>query len=120
VIIASKGRFDRALSRAKRESEGRPHEATISTEEFLEATLDVWEIPSESARRVGHPAPFPVALPQRLIELYTYRGDLVLDPFIGSGSTGVAALRAGRHYVGFDTDEGYVALARARIAGEPA
>ena len=88
------------------------------TTEFLEATLDVWEIPSESARKVGHPAPFPVALPQRLIELYTYRGDLVLDPFMGSGTTAVAAVRSGRHFVGFDTEEEYVDLARARVAGE--
>jgi len=118
VIIASKGRFDRALKRSRREAEGLPHEATIATEEFLEATLDVWEIPSESARKIGHPAPFPVALPQRLIQLYTYKGDLVLDPFIGSGSTAVAAVRSGRHYVGFDTDESYVALAGERLAAE--
>ncbi len=118
VVIASKGRFDRALSRARRETDGRPHEPTIDTEEFLEATLDVWEIPSESARKVGHPAPFPVALPRRLIELYTYLDDLVLDPFMGSGTTAVAAIRSGRHFVGFDTEEVYVELARARVAGE--
>jgi DNA modification methylase len=119
VIIASKGRFDRALNRARREAEGLPNEATIETEEFLEATLDVWEIHSESAKKIGHPAPFPVALPRRLIELYTYKGDLVLDPFIGSGSTAVAAAQTGRHYVGFDTDESYVELARTRLTGEP-
>ncbi len=118
VVIASKGRFDRALKRSRREVEGLPHEATIATEEFLEATLDIWEIPSESARKIGHPAPFPVALPRRLIELYTYKGDLVLDPFIGSGSTAVAASRSGRHYVGFDTDETYIELANNRLAGE--
>lgn len=99
---------------------GLPHEATIETEEFLEATLDVWEIPSERASRVGHPAPFPVALPRRLIELYTYTGDLVLDPFIGSGTTAVAAVETARHYVGFDTDAGYLALAEARIAASGA
>lgn len=115
VIIASKGRFDRAVKRSKREEEGLPHEASIDTEEFLEATLDVWEIPSERATRVGHPAPFPVALPRRLIELYTYLGDLVLDPFIGSGTTAIAALETGRHYVGFDTEADYVALATERI-----
>jgi site-specific DNA-methyltransferase (adenine-specific) len=118
VIVASKGRFDRALSRARREAEGRPHLPTIPTEEFLGATLDIWEIPSESARRIGHPAPFPVALPQRLIELYTYQDDLVLDPFIGSGTTAVAAVRTGRHYVGIETDPGYVELANARLAEE--
>jgi site-specific DNA-methyltransferase (adenine-specific) len=116
VIIASKGRFDRAIGRPFREQRGLPHEPSIETDEFLEATIDVWEMPSESATRVGHPAPFPVALPKRLIELYTYKGDLVLDPFIGSGTTAVAALEASRHFVGFDTDLSYVELANKRIA----
>lgn len=116
VIVASKGRFDRALPRRRRAELGLPHEATIETDEFLEATLDVWEIPPESATRVGHPAPFPVDLPRRLIELYTYRGDLVLDPFIGSGTTAVAALATDRHYIGFDTDPAYIALAEERIS----
>ena len=117
VIIASKGRFDRAVKRPGRVERGLPHEATIDTDEFLEATLDLWEIPPASATRVGHPAPFPVELPRRLIELYTYVGDLVLDPFIGSGTTAVAAIETGRHYVGFDTEPAYVELARQRVAG---
>lgn len=116
VIIASKGRFDRAVKRANRESQGLPHVATIETEEFLEATIDVWDIPSERATRVGHPAPFPVALPRRLIELYTYEGDLILDPFLGSGTTALAAVETGRHYVGFDTEDDYITLAQQRIA----
>lgn len=116
VIVASRGRFDRALPRRRREELGLPHEPTIEAEEFLDATLDVWEIPPESATRVGHPAPFPVHLPRRLIELYTYRRDLVLDPFMGSGTTAVAAVAAGRHYVGFDTDPGYVELAELRLS----
>lgn len=116
VVIASKGRFDRAIKRDLREQTGRPHEPTISTEEFLEGTIDVWEIPTESATRVGHPAPFPVALPRRLIELFTYRNDLVLDPFIGSGTTAVAAVETERHFVGFDTDPGYIDLATRRVA----
>ena len=74
-------------------------------DEFIDATIDVWDIPTESATRIGHPAPFPVELPRRLIELYTYRGDLILDPFMGSGSTAVAAVRTERHYIGFDTDD---------------
>lgn len=119
VIVASKGRFDRAIRRTDRESGGLPSEPTIDTEEFLEATLDVWEIPSERATRVGHPAPFPVTLPKRLIELYTYRADLVLDPFIGSGTTAVAAMQTGRHYVGFDTEPDYIDLAIERL-GEQA
>jgi len=118
VVVASKGRFDRARTRKQREAEGLPFENTITKEEFMEATLDVWEIPPESAKRVGHPAPFPVELPRRLIELYTYVGDVVLDPFMGSGSTALAALRTGRHYVGYDTDPEYVKLAKERIAAE--
>jgi site-specific DNA-methyltransferase (adenine-specific) len=108
VVIASKGRFDRV----------RKGTATIAADEFMDATLDVWDLPSESALRVGHPAPFPVELPQRFIELYTWEGDLVLDPFMGSGSTAVAARRAGRHFVGYDTDGEYVAAALARVAAE--
>ncbi|MFP3914696.1 MAG: DNA-methyltransferase, partial [Actinomycetota bacterium] len=77
IVVASKGRFDRALPRRRREELDLPHRATIEADEFMDATLDVWEIPPESATRVGHPAPFPVDLPRRLIELYTYRDDVV-------------------------------------------
>ncbi len=88
----------------------------IGRDEFLESTLSVWEILPESARRVGHPAPFPVELAERVIRLYSYVGDVVLDPFVGSGTTCVAALRTGRHYVGFDVEPAYCALAEARLA----
>ncbi|MCU4186590.1 site-specific DNA-methyltransferase [Acidiferrimicrobium sp. IK] len=118
VIIASKGRFDRAVSPAERAARGLPSEGTIFRDEFLEATVDLWEIPPQSATRVGHPAPFPVELPQRLIDLYTYRDDLVVDPFMGSGTTAVAALRTGRHFVGYDTDAAYVAAALGRVEAE--
>lgn len=118
VIIASKGRFDRAVPAAERARRGLPSTSTVQRDEFMDATLDLWEIPPESARRVGHPAPFPVALPERLINLYTYAGDLVLDPFMGSGTTAVAAVRTGRHFVGYDTDPEYVAAATARVAAE--
>jgi site-specific DNA-methyltransferase (adenine-specific) len=86
----------------------------------MDATIDLWEIPPEMATRVGHPAPFPVELPQRLIELYTYRDDLVLDPFMGSGTTAVASIRTQRSYVGFDTDERYVTAAQERCDAERA
>ena len=105
-LVFSKGRMDRVRK-------GTP---TIDRDEFLAATLSVWDIPPESARRVGHPAPFPVALPRRFIELYTWADDLVLDPFMGSGSTAVAAVEGRRHYVGYDTDPEYVALAERRVA----
>ena len=91
---------------------------TIEADEFLAATLSVWDIRPESARRVGHPAPFPVELPARFIQLYTFEGDLVLDPFMGAGTTAVAALQAGRHYIGYDTDADYVAAATARVEKE--
>ena len=118
IVIASKGRFDRALKPEDRLRLNLPSTATISRDEFLEATTDLWEIPPESATRVGHPAPFPVELPKRIIELYTYEGDVVLDPFIGSGTTAIAALRTQRHYIGFDTDQSYVVRAKERIAEE--
>jgi site-specific DNA-methyltransferase (adenine-specific) len=113
LIIASKGRFDR-VGRGSA-AHGTPGVATIPGDEFMEATLDVWEIPAESATRVGHPAPFPVALVERCIQLFTYDGDVVLDPFIGSGTTAVAAVNTGRHYVGYDTDPSYVRQARERV-----
>ena len=114
VIIASKGRFDR-VGRGSA-GPGEPGAATIPGDEFMEATLDVWEIPAESATRVGHPAPFPVALVERCIQLYTYGGDVVLDPFMGSGTTAVAAVNTDRHYIGYDTDPDYVRQARERVA----
>lgn len=118
VIIASKGRFDRALKAKERHSQDLPSEASVSRDEFMEATTDVWEIPSEKASQVGHPAPFPVALPERLIHLYTYYGDLVLDPFAGSGSTAIAALRTGRNFAGYDISETYVKAAQKRTSDE--
>ncbi|MCH9834496.1 site-specific DNA-methyltransferase [bacterium] len=113
LIIASKGRFDRVgRGGTGRDDDGEP---TVPGDEFMEATLDVWEIPAESATRVGHPAPFPVALVERCLHLFTYDGDVVLDPFMGSGTTGVAAKRTSRHFVGYDTEPAYVHQARERI-----
>jgi site-specific DNA-methyltransferase (adenine-specific) len=120
VVIASKGRFSRARTPKERRRDGLPHESTIAADDFMALTLDVWDIPPESAVRVQHPAPFPVELPQRLMELYTYRGDLVVDPFCGSGTTLVAAVRCGRDAVGYDTDPVYVELAHTRLNGKEA
>jgi site-specific DNA-methyltransferase (adenine-specific) len=123
IVVASKGRFSRARSERRKQARvaaGLPHEDDLTAEEFAEATLDVWRIRPERAKRVGHPAPFPVELPERCIRLFTYRDDVVLDPFLGSGTTAVAALRTGRHYVGYDLEQEYVDLAEARIAAETA
>ncbi|HXF64674.1 MAG TPA: site-specific DNA-methyltransferase, partial [Caldilineaceae bacterium] len=88
----------------------------IERDEFMAATLSVWDILPESAKRVGHPAPFPVELAERVIRLYSYQGDVVLDPFLGSGTTAVAAVRTGRRYVGYEIAPDYCALAEQRIA----
>lgn len=90
----------------------------ITKNEFMESTLSIWNIQPESAKRVGHPAPFPVALASRVIKLYSYKNDVILDPFVGSGTTCVAAKKLGRHYVGFDISQEYCQLAEARILKE--
>jgi site-specific DNA-methyltransferase (adenine-specific) len=107
ILVFSKGSFRRD------KMDGRV--STISKEEFLEFTKSVWGFPSESARKVGHPAPFPIELPYRLIQLYTFSNEIVLDPFIGSGQTALAALKAGRHFVGYELSEEYCRLAERRI-----
>jgi site-specific DNA-methyltransferase (adenine-specific) len=101
-----------------KEKFGRPDkgESDITRDEFMAATLSIWEINAESAKRVGHPAPFPVALAERVIRLYSYVGDVVLDPFMGSGTTAVAAVQNQRHYVGFDISAEYCTLAENRIS----
>lgn len=89
--------------------------STISKDDFLELSKSVWSFPAESARKIGHPAPFPVELPRRLIEFYSYVGDVVLDPFMGSGQTALAALQTGRNYIGYEIDPRYAAMAERRI-----
>lgn len=107
ILVFSKGAFSRPNPAGR--------ESTISREEFLEFTKSVWSFPAESAKKVGHPAPFPVELPYRLIQLYTFSGEVVLDPFMGSGQTAIAALRAGRRYVGYEIAPEYLKLAERRI-----
>jgi site-specific DNA-methyltransferase (adenine-specific) len=86
----------------------------------MDWTKSVWTMNPESAKKIGHPAPFPVELPHRLIQLYTFTGDIILDPFLGSGTTAVAALQAGRKYLGYENEAAYVKLAEGRIgAGRP-
>lgn len=90
--------------------------STIEGDEFMQSTLSIWEIAPESAKRIGHPAPFPVALAKRVINLYSYADDVVLDPFNGSGTTCVAAKELGRHWVGYDISREYCQLANSRLA----
>ena len=99
----------RAVDAAQRKEEQPPvrsRRSLASSSWTAPPTCGRWH--PRARRRVNHPAPFPVELPLRLIDLYTYKGDLVLDPFMGSGTTAVAAVRAGRHFVGYDTDPEYV------------
>ena len=109
ILVFCKGDF------ARKKPECELKQPTISREDFLEWTKSVWQFPAESARKAGHPAPFPLELPARCIQLYTYSNDVVLDPFIGSGTTAVAAQEAGRHWVGYDISPEYVALAHERL-----
>ena len=106
ILVFSKGMFSRENIRRK---------STISKEEFLEFTKSVWTFGAESATKVGHPAPFPVELSYRLIQLYTFEGEIVLDPFMGSGQTAIAAVKTHRRYVGYDINEEYIRLAEKRI-----
>jgi site-specific DNA-methyltransferase (adenine-specific) len=114
ILVFSKSSFSR---------EGQGRKSTIARDEFLEFTKSVWRFDAERARGVGHPAPFPVELPYRCIQLYTFEGDVVLDPFMGSGQTAIAALKTGRRYIGYEVDQEYVRLSERRIseatAGHP-
>jgi site-specific DNA-methyltransferase (adenine-specific) len=112
ILIFSKASFGREKPDGRRDS--------ISKEDFLRDSKSVWSIPAVSAKRIGHPAPFPQELPQRLIELYTFTGEVVLDPFMGSGQTALAALASERIYVGYETSKNYVKLAEKRIKEFPA
>ena len=107
ILIFSKDTFSR-----KRDT----RENTIKKEDFIEWTKSVWTFPAVSARQIGHPAPFPETLPHRLIQLYTFKEDVVLDPFVGSGSTCLSAVKDKRKYIGYDINPVYVKLAESRIA----
>jgi len=111
ILVFSKGDYRRELKKQEQEIK----QSTMSKDDFKEWTKSIWTFKAESARRVGHPAPFPVELPNRLIQLFSFTGDIVLDPFMGSGTTGIAAIKSDRHFVGFDTSEEYIELANQRI-----
>ena len=107
ILIFSKQTFTRGIKENMK--------STMSKEEFIKYTKSVWSFGAESATKIGHPAPFPVELPNRCIKLYTFENEVVLDPFIGSGTTAVSALMLNRHFVGYEIDPEYVKLAGNRI-----
>jgi DNA modification methylase len=111
ILVFSKGAFKRQSSQ--------PGVSTISRDEFLEFTKSVWTFPAVSASKVGHPAPFPIELPYRLIQLYSFKDDVILDPFMGSGQTALAARKSGRHYVGYEINSVYISLANTRLRITP-
>jgi site-specific DNA-methyltransferase (adenine-specific) len=106
ILVFSKGEY----RREKGEKEN-----SITKEQFMEWTKSIWTMNAESARRIGHPAPFPEELPHRLIQLYSFKGDIILDPFMGSGTTAISALKTDRKFVGYDTSKEYIDLAEKRI-----
>ncbi|NLA83567.1 MAG: site-specific DNA-methyltransferase [Clostridiales bacterium] len=111
ILIFSKGDY----KRERKHEEFKTKRNTISKEQFIEWTKSIWTMNAESARKIGHPAPFPEELPYRLIQLYSFTNDIVLDPFMGSGTTAVAALKSERFYVGYEINEEYINLANNRI-----
>ena len=112
ILMYSKGDYKLPRKKSERE-EGRID--TIGKEEFIQQTKSIWAFPTESAKRVNHPAPFPLELPKRCIEMFTFAGDVVLDPFLGSGTTAVAAKMTGRKYFGVDLSEDYCESSEIRL-----
>lgn len=104
IIVAHNGRW-------KREA---PDDSTITGEDFIRSVVDLWSIPTVN-REYGHPAAFPTELPRRCLKLFSYRNDVVLDPFVGSGTTAVAAKQLEREYIGIDLEQEYVETARKRL-----
>ena len=96
----------------KKNSKG---ESDINKQEFQEWTNGVWNFNGESKKRIGHPAPYPVELPKRCIKLFSYVGDLILDPFLGSGTTLIASATLQRKGIGFDIDKSYCEIAKKRL-----
>ena len=107
ILVFSKDSYSKNKFQAKKD--------TIEKDDFIQWTKSIWTFPAVNAKRIGHPAPFPIELPHRLINLYSYEGDVVLDPFCGSGTTCIAALRNNRKYVAYDNNPEYIGLAENRI-----
>ena len=111
ILIFSKGNYKRERDKEEREL----RKDNITKEEFIEWTKSVWTMNTESAKRIGHPAPFPEELPNRLIKLFSFTNDIVIDPFMGSGTTAIAAIKNKRNFVGYEINEKYINLANNRI-----
>ncbi|MHA1149112.1 MAG: DNA-methyltransferase [Promethearchaeota archaeon] len=91
-------------------------ENSINKDDFVEWTKSIWSFPAVSAKKIGHPAPFPEELPKRLIEFYSYKGDVILDPFMGSGTTAIAAIKLERKFIGYELNPDYIELSQKRIS----
>ena len=110
ILVFSKESYSKNKSQERRD--------TIGHDDFIQWTQSVWTFPAVNAKKIGHPAPFPIELPHRLINLYSYEGDVVLDPFIGSGTTALAAIQNNRFYIGYDIKEEYIELAKRRLSNQ--
>ena len=110
ILIFSKGSYSKNKNQTKRD--------TIERDDFINWTKSIWTFPAVNAKKIGHPAPFPIELPHRLINLYSYEEDVVLDPFCGSGTTCIAAIQNNRKYVAYDIKKEYVDLAEKRISNQ--
>ena len=110
ILVFSKDSYAKSKTQIKQD--------TIERDDFIEWTRSVWTFPAVNAKRIGHPAPFPVELPHRLINLYSYENDVILDPFIGSGTTAIACIQNNRNYIGYDIKQEYIDLAEKRISAQ--
>lgn len=109
--------FSKAGKRPKVDSEVKK-KSRLTTKEWQDwAVNSIWEMQPAKAKSEGHPAPFPVELPRRIIKLHSFWGDLVLDPFMGSGTTALAALELSRRVVGYELNESFSSLAEKKLGG---
>ena len=110
ILVFSKDSYSKNKKQEKRD--------TIEHDDFINWTKSIWTFPAVNAKKIGHPAPFPIELPHRLINLYSYEGDVILDPFCGSGTTCIAAIQNNRNYIGYDIKKEYIDLAKKRISNQ--
>lgn len=110
ILVFSKDSYSKNKKQEKRD--------TIDHDDFINWTKSIWTFSAVNAKKIGHPAPFPIELPHRLINLYSYEGDVVLDPFCGSGTTCIAAIQNNRNYIGYDIKKEYIDLAKKRISNQ--